>query len=72
MMATFYKDDIKRAKYLSEKGIHYVDVGTSVDDVGGRAGRRPACGADRVDHTFGGKLLSAMRFGFDDHVEMPQ
>ncbi|HEX4693424.1 phosphogluconate dehydrogenase (NAD(+)-dependent, decarboxylating) [Sphingomonas sp.] len=26
---TFYKDDIKRAKYLREKGIHYVDVGTS-------------------------------------------
>jgi 6-phosphogluconate dehydrogenase len=26
---TFYKDDIKRAKYLSERGIHYVDVGTS-------------------------------------------
>jgi 6-phosphogluconate dehydrogenase len=26
---TFYKDDIKRAKYLAEKGVHYVDVGTS-------------------------------------------
>jgi 6-phosphogluconate dehydrogenase len=26
---TFYKDDIKRAKYLAEKKIHYVDVGTS-------------------------------------------
>ncbi len=26
---TFYKDDVKRAKYLAEKGIHYVDVGTS-------------------------------------------
>ncbi len=26
---TFYKDDIRRAKTLSEKGIHYVDVGTS-------------------------------------------
>jgi len=26
---TFYKDDIKRAKSLAEKGIHYVDVGTS-------------------------------------------
>jgi len=26
---TFYKDDIKRAKHLAEKGIHYVDVGTS-------------------------------------------
>ncbi len=26
---TFYKDDLRRAAALSEKGIHYVDVGTS-------------------------------------------
>ncbi len=26
---TFWKDDIRRAKALKEKGIHYVDVGTS-------------------------------------------
>ena len=26
---TFYKDDIRRAKTLAEKGVHYVDVGTS-------------------------------------------
>ncbi len=26
---TFYKDDIRRAKALGEKGLHYVDVGTS-------------------------------------------
>src|SRR5690242_518835 len=26
---TFYKDDIRRAKSLREKGIHYIDVGTS-------------------------------------------
>jgi len=26
---TFYKDDIRRAKALREKGLHYVDVGTS-------------------------------------------
>ena len=26
----------------------------------------------RVDHTFGDKLLSAMRFGFGGHVEMPR
>ena len=26
---SFYKDDIRRAKKLREKGIHYVDVGTS-------------------------------------------
>jgi 6-phosphogluconate dehydrogenase len=26
----------------------------------------------RVEHTYGDKLLSAMRFGFGGHVEMPQ
>ena len=26
---TFYKDDIRRAKTLADKGLHYVDVGTS-------------------------------------------
>ena len=26
---TFYKDDIRRGKALKERGIHYVDVGTS-------------------------------------------
>jgi 6-phosphogluconate dehydrogenase len=26
---TFYKDDIRRAKLLAQKGIHYLDVGTS-------------------------------------------
>ncbi|AHF67435.1 phosphogluconate dehydrogenase (NAD(+)-dependent, decarboxylating) [Pseudomonas cichorii] len=26
---TFYKDDIRRAKELTEKGLHYIDVGTS-------------------------------------------
>ncbi len=26
---SFYKDDIRRAKALAEKGLHYVDVGTS-------------------------------------------
>ncbi|MDR6846853.1 6-phosphogluconate dehydrogenase [Sphingomonas sp. BE270] len=26
---SFYKDDIRRAKMLAEKGIHYIDVGTS-------------------------------------------
>ena len=26
----------------------------------------------RMDHSFADKLLSAMRFGFGGHVEMPQ
>ena len=26
----------------------------------------------RIEHTYGDKVLSAMRFGFGGHVEMPQ
>jgi 6-phosphogluconate dehydrogenase len=26
----------------------------------------------RIDHTFGDKVLSAMRYGFGGHVEIPQ
>jgi 6-phosphogluconate dehydrogenase len=26
----------------------------------------------RIEHTFGNKLLSAMRYGFGGHVEIPQ
>ena len=26
---TFYKDDVRRGKALAEKGLHYIDVGTS-------------------------------------------
>ena len=52
MAATFYKDDIRRAKTLREKGIHYVDVGTSGGVWGLERGYCMMIGGDKdaVDH----------------------
>ena len=49
---TFYKDDIRRAKALREKGIRYVDVGTSGGVWGLERGYCMMIGGDKdaVDH----------------------
>ncbi len=49
---TFYKDDIRRAKALAEKGIQYVDVGTSGGVWGLQRGYCMMIGGDKavVDH----------------------
>src|SRR3569623_1831699 len=49
---TFYKDDIRRAKALAEKGIRYVDVGTSGGVWGLERGFCMMVGGDKdaVDH----------------------
>ena len=49
---TFYKDDIRRAKALREKRIHYVDVGTSGGVWGLERGYCMMVGGDKetVDH----------------------
>jgi 6-phosphogluconate dehydrogenase len=49
---TFYKDDIRRAKVLAEKGIQYVDVGTSGGIWGLERGYCMMIGGDKdvVDH----------------------
>ena len=49
---SYYKDDIKRAKVLAEKGIHYVDVGTSGGVWGLERGYCMMIGGDKdaVDH----------------------
>jgi 6-phosphogluconate dehydrogenase len=54
---TFYKDDIRRAKGLEAKGIHYVDVGTSGGVWGLERGYcmmigGPASVVDRLDPIF--------------------
>jgi 6-phosphogluconate dehydrogenase len=54
---TFYKDDIRRAKALSEKGINYIDVGTSGGVWGLERGYcmmigGPAKEVDRLDPIF--------------------
>lgn len=45
---TFYKDDIRRAATLNEKGIHYVDVGTSGGVWGLERGYCMMVGAERA------------------------
>ncbi|MGV2495355.1 phosphogluconate dehydrogenase (NAD(+)-dependent, decarboxylating) [Pelagerythrobacter aerophilus] len=49
---SFYKDDIRRAKALAEKGIHYVDVGTSGGVWGLERGFCMMIGGDKsvIDH----------------------
>jgi 6-phosphogluconate dehydrogenase len=49
---SFYKDDIRRAKELASKGIHYVDVGTSGGVWGLERGYCMMIGGDKkaVDH----------------------
>ena len=49
---SYYKDDIRRAKVLADKGIHYVDVGTSGGVWGLERGYCMMIGGDKeaVDH----------------------
>ena len=49
---SFYKDDIRRAKALKEKGLHYVDVGTSGGVWGVERGYCMMIGGEKdiVDH----------------------
>ncbi|MBV9572124.1 MAG: decarboxylating 6-phosphogluconate dehydrogenase [Alphaproteobacteria bacterium] len=49
---TFFKDDVRRAKMLKAKGIHYVDVGTSGGIWGPERGYCLMIGGDKqiVDH----------------------
>ena len=63
---SYYIDDIRRAKELAPKGIHYVDVGTS----GGVWGlERGYCLMIGGEADLQNKVLSAMRFGFGGHHE---
>ena len=45
---TFYKDDVRRARALRDKGIHYVDVGTSGGVWGAERGYCLMIGGDRT------------------------
>jgi 6-phosphogluconate dehydrogenase len=69
---TFYKDDIRRAKSLREKGIHYVDVGTSGGIWGPERGYCMMIGGekaivDRLDPIFG-----ALAPGLGDIARTPK
>ena len=63
---SFYKDDIRRARLLREKNIHYVDVGTSGGVWGLERGYCMMIGGDKeaVDHV--DPILSALAPGLGD------
>jgi len=63
---SFYKDDIRRAKHLRERGIHYVDVGTSGGVWGLERGYCMMIGGDKqaVDHV--DPILAALAPGIGD------
>jgi len=68
---TFYKDDIRRAKALQEKGVHYVDCGTSGGVWGLERGYcmmigGPKSAVDRLDPIF-----AALAPGFGDIPRTP-
>ena len=60
---TFWKDDIRRAKMLKERAIHYLDVGTSGGIWGLERGYCMMIGGEKE------KVLPAMRKGFGAHAE---
>ena len=63
---SYDRDDIRRAKALSDSGHHHVDVGTS----GGVAGLdRGYCLMIGGEANFANQVLSAMRHGFGGHIE---
>ena len=69
---SFYKDDIRRAKSLREKGIHYVDVGTSGGVWGLERGYCMMIGGakeavDRID-----PILDALAPGAGDIARTPK
>jgi 6-phosphogluconate dehydrogenase len=63
---SYYKDDIRRAKILNEKGIRYVDVGTSGGVWGAERGYCMMIGGDKdaVDHL--DPIFSALAPGIGD------
>jgi 6-phosphogluconate dehydrogenase len=61
---TFYKDDIRRAKALAEKGVHYVDVGTSGGVWGLERGYCMMIGGDTETVTLLDPIFDALAPGF--------
>ncbi|MDR9753626.1 decarboxylating 6-phosphogluconate dehydrogenase [Pseudomonas sp. SZMC_28357] len=63
---TFYKDDIRRAKTLAEKGLHYVDVGTSGGVWGLERGYCMMIGGDAETVTHLDPLFASLAPGMGD------
>ncbi|MBZ9557928.1 MULTISPECIES: phosphogluconate dehydrogenase (NAD(+)-dependent, decarboxylating) [unclassified Modicisalibacter] len=63
---TFYKDDIRRARALAPKGIHYVDVGTSGGVWGLERGYCMMVGAEREVFEHLDALFDTLAPGYGD------
>jgi 6-phosphogluconate dehydrogenase len=60
---TFYKDDVRRARELKQKGIHYLDVGTSGGVWGLERGYCLMIGGDKEPVTYLDPIFSALAPG---------
>jgi 6-phosphogluconate dehydrogenase len=65
---TFYKDDVRRARELKQKGIHYLDVGTSGGIWGFERGYCLMIGGDKEPVTHLDPIFSALAPGLG-HIE---
>jgi len=66
---SYYVDDIRRARELAPKQLHYVDVVTSGGVWGLERGYCMMIGGEPNEADFADKLLSAMRYEFGGHLE---
>ncbi|KQU62128.1 6-phosphogluconate dehydrogenase [Sphingomonas sp. Leaf339] len=68
---SFYKDDIRRAKALAEKGLHYVDVGTSGGVWGRERGYCMMIGGDKETVDLLDPIFDTLAPGTGDIVKTP-
>ena len=68
---SFYKDDVRRAKELAEKGIHYVDVGTSGGVWGLERGYCMMIGGDKETVDLLDPVFDTLAPGAGDIVRTP-
>jgi 6-phosphogluconate dehydrogenase len=68
---TFYKDDIRRAKELGERNIHYVDVGTSGGVWGAERGYCMMIGGEKPIVERLDPIFSALAPGLGDAARTP-
>ncbi|KQR87742.1 phosphogluconate dehydrogenase (NAD(+)-dependent, decarboxylating) [Sphingomonas sp. Leaf343] len=68
---SFYKDDIRRAKMLAEKQLHYVDVGTSGGVWGRERGYCMMIGGDRETVDLLDPIFDTLAPGTGDIVRTP-
>ena len=68
---SFYKDDVRRAKELAEKGIHYVDVGTSGGVWGLERGYCMMIGGDKETVDLLDPIFATLAPGMGDIVRTP-